>query len=196
MHYAPVVNENTGREYGRKRVYDKGDGMRRRFHELLEPEHFDNPRKLSRNHGTKWYLNGRYSNRPIYGIYALAQVAEHYMYLVRFGKRQQGFALPEVARFYAATRRAMQNVLSTFGVNKRIPADKVDYVRSIYENLCKEAEVILQVFGESTQVNTKVRPFNTKLCQDDLELLNAILIEQSANGTIPKTSALFRQPTP
>lgn len=191
MKYLKVKDPETGLEYGRKRVYERGDGIRRRFHTLLDQQSFENPKRMSSKHPPRWYLDGHLSSRPVYGVYAMARLAEHYLYYARYGKRQQAQVFPDAARFYASTRRALQNVLSTFGIDKRIPHDKVALVRDIYEQLRNEAAVLNEIFSNTT--GHRVKPFDKKLTKKDLELLEAILVEQSRNGTIPKTSALFRE---
>lgn len=177
----------------KKKVFEQGDGVRRHFYEALNESRFTYPRLVTRRHSIKWYLDGELTKRPLYGIYAMARLAEHFLNRARFGTKGQKNVIQDAAKFFADTRRTMRNILSTYDIDKRIPRESVDSIRETYVELVEEARYVY----------TKMRCALRSDEQDDYELmskndrrlLEAILIEQSSNGTIPPWSSLFREPT-
>lgn len=114
-------------------------GIRKRFRELMKPTHFDFPRKVGLTHKAEWYLGDKPLARPLYGMYGLARYAEYLLHHVKFGKRGQGDALREVAVFFAATRRAMQNTLSTYPIGTRLSPRAERSVRAVVSKLVELA---------------------------------------------------------
>lgn len=114
-------------------------GMRKRFRELMDPVHFDFPRKTGITHKAEWYLGDGPLARPVYGIYGLARYAEYLLHHVRFGKRKQHKAIREVAGFFAATRRALQNTLSTYPIDRRLSPRAAVSLRKVVADLIKQA---------------------------------------------------------
>ncbi len=169
------------------------DGMRRRFRSALDPRRFEYPRRTALNHRIGWYLDGSGpSRRPVFGIYALASFAEYVLHFARFGKRTQRTALPVAARFFAETRREVQNVLSTYHIDKKVPASGVAHLRDVVARLVEHGRAAYEAV---TRPGCPSCPAcgGRRLSAADGELLEAILYEQSRNGTIPPDSKLFRK---
>lgn len=123
------------------RVYEPGDGIRRRFYEALEDSRFTYPSKLAHNHSPEWHCSGAMSARPLYGIYATARLAEH---MLAVSKERGVPKLTDAARFFASTRRAMRHILSHYKVTARLPRSGVEHVRGVYMRLCKEGRDLLE----------------------------------------------------
>ncbi len=66
--------------------------------------------------------------RPLFGVYAFAALAEDMMWRARFGKRNRP-RFEDVVPFFAATRRALQNVLSTYKVERRLTPKEANSLR-------------------------------------------------------------------
>ena len=119
-------------------VHEKGDGIRRRFREALADERFLWPRRGLVHHAEAWYVSGAPLRRPVFGVYALAAFAEDTLWRARFGKRRRpDFA--EASVFFADTRRALQNVLSTYPIGRRLTGRQVESLRRVVERLVEES---------------------------------------------------------
>lgn len=169
------------------------DDVRSKYRESMKDEHFRFPRKSVLCHKIDWYLDGHLSARPLSAIYAYACLAEYMLHHVRFGKRRQNGAEARVVEFFAETRRAMQNVLSTYPIDRRLKTNERESVRRVAERLCEHAKLTHRELGiaSASCVCPACIGVGT-LHGADSDLLEAILFEQSRNGTIPPTSKLFR----
>lgn len=122
-----------------RRVYAKGDGIRRRYHDMLDPGRFLFPRRGLVHHAESWFLSTAPLARPTFGVYAMGAFAEDLMWRARFGRRGRRPTLEAAARFFASTRRALQNVLSTYRIGRRLTAAQTARLRRTVERLVEEA---------------------------------------------------------
>lgn len=174
--------------------HEAAGGIRRRFRKALDPKLFDYPRKGVLNHRVKWYLDGAEAiRRPTFGVYAMAMFAEYLFHQARFGKSGQRHAFREAAAFFAETRRALQNTLSSFSINDRLDSCEIGLLRRTVTKLVEDGRRTYEevVHGASERECPACK--GRKLSRYDAELLDAILCEQSRNGTIPRTSELYRE---
>lgn len=177
-----------------KPVQRKRAGIRCRFRDMMDPSRFTFPRKTLINHKIEWYLDGSAADRPVFGLYAMACFAEYILHHARFGRRGQGDAIQDAARFHASAIRALQNALSTYDIGKRIPDSGVEALRRVVYRLVAEADLAYNVVMKGTTRRTcPACAGRGKLSAKDYELLEAILYEQSRNGTISRFSKLFRE---
>lgn len=116
-------------------VYEKGDGVRRRYHALLGQEAWQFPRAVKLHRSAAYILGPEPMRRPLFAIYGMAKLAEYMLHGVRVGRNSKGRAERECAEFYAATRRTMQNVLSTYPVDRPLSAPGLRAVRRMAEEL-------------------------------------------------------------
>lgn len=188
--------KNRMDEHGNKvRVYELGDGMRRRYRAALDEKRFTFPRKSQVNHPMEWYLDGHLVDRPIFGLYAMANLAEYLLHHARFGKRNQSRAIVEATQFFAATRRALQNALDNHSIDERMRGRPLSALRSRVAELVTLARIAHEAVSKHSVDCTCTACNGKSISKKDAELLLAILVEQSENGTIPKTSALYRVAT-
>ena len=145
------------------------------------------------SHGVGWYLDGHLISRPLTAVYAFANLAEYMLYYARHGRRGQRGAETKAVEFFAETRRAMQNVLSSYPLDRRLRPNERESVGKVAIRLCEHAKLTLDELDLATKMcNCPACRGTRKLYGADAELLEAILREQSRNGTIPPTSKLFR----
>lgn len=188
-----------------KRGKDFGTGIRRMYKDLLDDRRQVYPRyqetRDQRNdvkrshlrHPVDWYLDGHLVQRPAYGIYALATFAEHLLYRVKFGKRHKSRAFPAVLAFYAETRRVMRDVLTACSIDSRLPKDVLERMRARTEDLVKSANEAYQAIEDMKRKCTCPVCHGNQLSKYDVELLEAMLLDYSSKGNIPRDSILFRE---
>ncbi len=113
---------------------EKADGIRRRFRDALDESRYMYPRKGLLHHSTAWFGSDAPVKRPLFGVYAFAALAEDMMWRARFGRRNKP-RFEDVVPFFAATRRALQNVLSTYKVERRLTPKEVESLRRVVVRL-------------------------------------------------------------
>lgn len=166
-------------------------GVLKLYREAMQEIRFMVPERRI-TYPVKWYLNcDHLARRPLYGIYAMAQFAEYLLFKTKKPRkgRAPGRAVIIAAEFFAETRRAMQNVLSTYPAKRhRTPKDTAS-IRRMFERLLVSARDTYQRYTD------EIKPRLTKvlrLSEADAELLEKILTELSLRGTIPRGSKLYR----
>ena len=171
----------------------RADDIRKKYRDAMRDERFKFPRNNMLSHGVGWYLDGHLISRPLTAVYAFANLAEYMLYYARHGRRGQRGAETAAVEFFAETRRAMQNVLSSYPLDRRLRQNERESVGKVAIRLCDHAKITWDELGSATKVcNCPACRGTRKLYSVDAELLEAILREQSRNGTIPPTSKLFR----
>ena len=171
----------------------RADDIRKKYRDAMRDERFKFPRNNMLSHGVGWYLDGHLISRALTAVYALANRAEYMLYYARHGRRGQRGAETAAVEFFAETRRAMQNVLSSYSLDRRLRPNERESVGKVAIRLCDHAKITWDELGSATKVcNCPACRGTRKLYGADAELLEAILREQSRNGTIPPTSKLFR----
>ena len=126
------------RETGR-RSYEPGDGVRRRFHDALEPMRYEFPRKGLVHHPRSWYLSEAPMRRPVFGVYAMASFAEDMLWRARFGKAGRIPRIEDALPLFSATRAALQNTLSTYRIDRRLTAKEAEALRRVVARLVGKA---------------------------------------------------------
>ena len=171
----------------------RADDIRKKYRDAMRDERFKFPRNNMLSHSVCWYLDGHLISRPLTAVYAFANLAEYMLYYARHGRRGQRGAETAAVEFFAETRRAMQNVLSSYPLDRRLRPNERESVGKVAIRLCDHAKITWDELGSATKVcNCPACRGTRKLYGADAELLEAILREQSRNGTIPPTSKLFR----
>lgn len=171
----------------------RADDIRGKYRDAMRDERFRFPRNNMLSHGVGWYLDGHLVNRPLTAVYAFANLAEYLLHYVRHGRRGQQGAETRAVEFFAETRRAMQNVLSTYPIDRRLRPDERESVGKVARRLCEHANLTWVELGMATKMCSCPACGGTRnLHGTDAELLESILREQSRNGTIPPSSKLFR----
>ena len=171
----------------------RADDIRKKYRDAMRDERFKFPRNNMLSHSVGWYLDGHLISRPLTAVYAFANLAEYMLYYARHGRRGQRGAETAAVEFFAETRRAMQNVLSSYPLDRRLRLNERESVGKVAIRLCDHAKITWDEIGSATKVcNCPACRGTRKLYGVDVELLEAILREQSRNGTIPPTSKLFR----
>ena len=171
----------------------RADDIRKKYRDAMRDERFKFPRNNMLSHGVGWYLDGHLISRPLTAVYAFANLAEYMLYYARHGRRGQRGAETAAVEFFAETRRSMQNVLSSYPLDRRLRPNERESVGKVAIRLCDHAKITWDELGSATKVcNCPACRGTRKLYGADAELLEAILREQSRNGTIPPTSKLFR----
>ena len=120
-------------------VHERGDGIRRRFRESLDASRFGSPRRGLVHHAEAWYASDAPMRRPLFGVYAFAALAEDLMWRARFGRRRRP-KVEQVVPFFAETRRALQNVLSTYPIGRRMTEAQTRSLRRVVERLASSAK--------------------------------------------------------
>ena len=171
----------------------RADDIRKKYRDAMRDERFKFPRNNMLSHSVGWYLDGHLISRPLTAVYAFANLAEYMLYYARHGRRGQRGAETEAVEFFAETRRSMQNVLSSYPLDRRLRPNERESVGKVAIRLCDHAKITWAKLGLATKICICPACRGTrKLYGADAELLEAILREQSRNGTIPPTSKLFR----
>ena len=174
-------------------ILGRADDIRKKYRDAMRDERFKFPRNNMLSHSVCWYLDGHLISRPLTAVYAFANLAEYMLYYARHGRRGQRGAETAAVEFFAETRRAMQNVLSSYPLDRRLRPNERESVGKVAIRLCDHAKITWDELGSATKVcNCPACRGTRKLYGADAELLEAILREQSRNGTIPPTSKLFR----
>ena len=171
----------------------RADDIRKKYRDAMRDERFKFPRNNMLSHSVGWYLDGHLISRPLTAVYAFANLAEYMLYYARHGRRGQRGAETAAVEFFPETRRSMQNVLSSYPLDRRLRPNERESVGKVAIRLCDHAKITWDELGSATKVcNCPACRGTRKLYGADAELLEAILREQSRNGTIPPTSKLFR----
>ena len=124
-------------------VFERGDGIRRRFRESLDEARFLYPRKGLIHHPRSWFLSERPLARPVFGVYAMAAFAEDMLWRARHAKKGPRPRFEDAARYFAETRRALQNVLSSHKIDRRLTAAQVRRLRTVVERLVEGARELV-----------------------------------------------------
>lgn len=167
-------------------------GIRSRYRELLDPVHFNYPRKTLVHHRIEWYLGEEPEDRPTFGVYAMACFAEYLLNIAKFGSKSKRATFPDAARFYAATRSALQNTLSTYHIGSRLSPEETESLRRVVRRLVESAREAYEAVMHGGTHGKCPACAGRGLVPSDARLLEALLYEQSRNGTIPETSELYR----
>lgn len=124
-------------------VHEKGDGMRRRYRESLADERFTYPRKGLVHHPRAWFLSMRPMARPVFGVYAMASFAEDMLWRAKHAKKGSRPDIEDAIRYFAETRRALQNTLSTYRIDRRLTAAQARALRRVVERLVEGARELV-----------------------------------------------------
>lgn len=124
-------------------VHERGDGVRRRFRESLDPKRWQWPRKGLVHHAREWYLSEAPAARPVFGVYAMAAFAEDMLWRAKFARRGARPSFEDAARYFAATRRALQNTLSTYRIDRRLTAAQARTLRVTVRSLIDGARELV-----------------------------------------------------
>lgn len=122
-----------------RRTYEAGDGVRRRFHDALDPTRYEFPRKGLVHHPRSWYLSEAPTRRPVFGVYAMASFAEDMLWRAKFGKAGRIPRIEDALPFFSATRAALQNTLSTYRIDRRLTAKETETLRRVVARLVVRA---------------------------------------------------------
>jgi hypothetical protein len=124
-------------------VHEKGDGMRRRYRESLANERFIFPRKGLIHHPREWFLSERPMARPVFGVYAMASFAEDMLWRAKHAKKGSRPDIEDAIRYFAETRRALQNTLSTYRIDRRLTTAQSRALRRVVERLVEGARELV-----------------------------------------------------
>lgn len=124
-------------------VHEKGDGMRRRYRESLANERFIFPRKGLIHHPREWFLSDKPMLRPVFGVYAMASFAEDMLWRAKHAKKGSRPDIEDAIRYFAETRRALQNTLSTYRIDRRLTAAQSRALRRVVERLVEDARELV-----------------------------------------------------
>lgn len=124
--------DNTGRM---RVVFEPGDGIRRRYRILLNPELSRFPRNVKLKHSVDYFLGELPNERPLFAVYKLATLAEYFLWHTTFGGHARGRGTRECHEFFAATRKGMQNILSTYRIDRPIYASGTRKLRALVRKL-------------------------------------------------------------
>jgi hypothetical protein len=124
---------------GRAAVRETGDGIRRKYRDSLDPSRFAYPRKGLVHHPRAWYLSDAPAARPSFGVYAMAAFAEDMLWRARHARKGLAPSVEDAIRFFAETRRALQNVLSTYRIGRRLTTAQSRRLRRTVEGLVTSA---------------------------------------------------------
>lgn len=188
-----------------KREKDFGPGIRRLYKDALDERRavypmykelhdiHDDVKPCKLTHKLDWYIDGHLVKRPVNGIYAIARLAEFLLHKVKFSKRGQTAALHEVMEFFADTRRAMRDVLTSCSVDTTPSRKLKARLSERVKGLIAHAKEVLEICNLLNRRCSCPACKTGELYINDAELLRNILIERSKAGVIPKTSALYRE---
>ena len=124
-------------------VHERGDGVRRRFRESLAETRWTYPRKGLIHHPREWFLSDKPMARPVFGVYAMASFAEDMLWRAKNAKKGSKPAIEDAIRYFAETRRALQNTLSTYRIDRRLTAAQVRSLRLVVERLVDGARELV-----------------------------------------------------
>jgi len=124
-------------------VHERGDGIRRRFRESLADIRWTYPRKGLVHHPREWFLSARPMARPVFGVYAMASFAEDMLWRAKNAKKGSRPTVEDAMRYFAETRRALQNTLSTYRIDRRLTAAQARSLRRVVERLVEGARELV-----------------------------------------------------
>ena len=124
-------------------VHERGDGIRRRYRESLDRQRWTFPRKGLVHHPREWFLSDAPARRPVFGVYAMASFAEDMLWRSKHAKKGAKPAVEDATRYFAETRRALQNVLSTYKIDRRLTAAQARSLRGVVERLIEGARELV-----------------------------------------------------
>ncbi len=128
----------------KKRPYVTGDGIRHRFREALEASRGRFPRKGLVHHERSWFLSDMPARRPVFGVYALAAFGEDMLWRAKFARKGMAPPVEDALVFFAETRRALQNVLSAYRIDRRLTPAQADALRRVVARLQDSARTLLE----------------------------------------------------
>ena len=124
-------------------VHERGDGIRRRFRESLADIRWTYPRKGLIHHPREWFLSERPLARPVFGVYAMASFAEDMLWRAKNAKKGSRPTVEDAMRYFAETRRALQNTLSTYCIDRRLTTAQARSLRRVVERLVEGARELV-----------------------------------------------------
>ena len=124
-------------------VHERGDGIRRRFRESLADIRWTYPRKGLVHHPREWFLSERPLARPVFGVYAMASFAEDMLWRAKNAKKGSRPTVEDAMRYFAETRRALQNTLSTYRIDRRLTTAQARSLRRVVERLVEDARELV-----------------------------------------------------
>ena len=130
-------------------VHEPGDGIRRRYREALAAERFAFPRRGLVHHPRSWYLSDAPVARPVFGVYAMAAFAEDMLWRSKNARKGKAPRYEDAVRYFAETRRALQNVLSTYHIDRQLTAAQVRSLRTVVERLVGSARELVEKLDKS-----------------------------------------------
>lgn len=141
IQYAPMRKEKVNGKV--VVVHERGDGIRRRYRESLSDERFVYPRKGLIHHPREWFLSERPMARPVFGVYAMASFAEDMLWRAKNAKKGRRPPYEDAVRYFAETRRALQNTLSTYRIDRRLTMAQARSLRGVVERLVEGARELV-----------------------------------------------------
>ena len=176
----------------------KTGGVRRRFREYLDEGRMSFPRGprkrnskewIKLEHREPWYYDGHLVNRPLFGLLGLGKLSELWLNRVAFSRNRGLHAfVPDVMWFYADVSRVMQNVLSSYPIDERLPEEGVRAARDEYLRLCEDAT------GLAERIDPE--PCECPLCGTkgavvyEFDILKAILSDPRVRNLVPPGTRL------
>jgi len=89
-------------------VFEKGDGMVKRWSEIMQPWRLTNPEKRRLTHPYAWYLEEKnLLARPTFGLYAMGRYAEHLLWRAHRECPRESRAVIRVTRLFATVQKKM-----------------------------------------------------------------------------------------
>lgn len=167
-------------------------GLRRKMRSAVDLGQGFYPRRGLNGHKMEWYLDGHLVGRPVNGIFAMTRLSAHMLSRVKFGPEHLRPLLPEATRFHADAVRAADDMLHSGALDRPLsPSDRRRFSARVgaLVDAAREMDELIRGYRKEPCPACGGR----KLTRADAKLLDAILSEQSANGTIPKHSALYRE---
>lgn len=141
IQYAPMRKEKIDGKV--VVVHERGDGIRRRYRESLANERFIFPRKGLIHHPREWFLSDKPTLRPVFGVYAMASFAEDMLWRAKHAKKGSRPDIEDAIRYFAETRRALQNTLSTYRIDRRLTTAQTRSLRRVVERLVEDARELV-----------------------------------------------------
>lgn len=141
IQYAPMRKEKIDGKV--VVVHERGDGIRRRYRESLANERFIFPRKGLIHHPREWFLSDKPMLRPVFGVYAMASFAEDMLWRAKHAKKGSRPDIEDAIRYFAETRRALQNTLSTYHIDRRLTTAQTRSLRRVVEHLVEGARELV-----------------------------------------------------
>ena len=87
--------------------------------------------------------------RPVFGVYAMASFAEDMLWRAKNARKGKAPRYEDAAVYFAETRRALQNVLSTYRIDRRLTAAQVKSLRRVVERLVEGARELVEKLDKS-----------------------------------------------